>query len=88
MNNFKTYSYLAVNLDCREPARLANNCINMDVDELRNEALICLHRAKHCCGGLEAVRFIKQAARLIAAANMYDVGPAIILGDQRSLKAA
>jgi hypothetical protein len=60
----------------------------MDVDELRNEALVCLHRAKHCCGGTEAARFSKQAARLIAAANMYDLGPAIILGDQRSLKAA
>jgi hypothetical protein len=72
----------------REPDAISIHYITMEVDELRNEALVCLHRASQCGGDLEAVKLRKQAARLISAADLYDSGGALILGDQGQLRAA
>ncbi|MCU6454069.1 hypothetical protein LPN01_08270 [Sphingomonas sp. A2-49] len=59
----------------------------MDIDELRTEALACLHAAAHRCDVVDAAVMKRRASELIEAANLYDCGAAVITGDQPGVRA-
>jgi hypothetical protein len=60
----------------------------MDVDELRNEALIRLHQAEHSASPEQAVELRLSAARLLATAENFERPGGAVLGHQPQLRAA
>lgn len=48
---------------------------SMTVDDLWNEALVCLHRATHSDHASDAALLKDRAAELIKAADLFDHGP-------------
>lgn len=60
----------------------------MSVDEMLNEALICLDRAARVCDTLEAVLLRDRASKLIRLTDFYCSEVPSILGDQPTLCAS
>jgi hypothetical protein len=60
----------------------------MDVDELRNEALVRLHEAEHSASPEQAAELRLSAARLLATAETFERPGGALLGHQPQLRAA
>lgn len=60
----------------------------MNVEELRNEALVRLHEAEHSACPQEAAELRRSAARLLATADSFERPGGPLLGHQPQLRAA